>query len=100
MLVQLDAAKFRSGFNGLPAMEPGQVVDIRKTVAHVDGVVVVGLGAESRPGARGNRNLIDGAGCIGVVGVVGRAIVTKLGLIRQGWTEDVQQFEHAIDRRG
>ena len=59
MLVQLDAAEFRSGFDGVPAMEPGQVVDIRKSVAHVDAVVIVVLDAESRPRTRGNRNLID-----------------------------------------
>ncbi len=99
MLVQLDAAKFRSGFDGVPAMQPGQVVDIRKSVANVDGVVIVGLGPESRPRTRGNRNLVDGAGWIGIVGVVRGAIEPEFDLVRQRGTEDVQQLKDSIHRR-
>ena len=99
-LVHLNVADLHSGFEGMPAMSPGQVVDPRKRVAHVDAGVIVVLSDKSRPGPRRNRNLINNPGVTVVVLVVGGAIEACLGLVHEVGIEDVQQFQRAIDRRG
>ena len=80
-------------------MNPGQVVDPGKRIAHVDAGVVVVLGDKSRPRTRRNRDLINDPGVTVVVLVIGGAIEARLGLVHEARIEDVQQFERAVDRR-
>src|ERR1700733_5182566 len=80
-------------------MNPGEIVLQGKRIARVYALVIVVLGEESWPGAGGDGNLIEDTGLIEVVSVGSGAIESKLGLIHQVWTEDVQQFEGAIDWR-
>ena len=100
VLVQLDLANLHTGLERLQAVLPDNVVKLRERIADIHGVVLIGLRNKAGPGSGRDRNLELRAACIAVVGVVGRAVIPKLQLVRQARAEDVQVLHDAVDGVG